>query len=181
MKQNLVYVAAMALALVFTGCNEEKATEAETTTTNETLDEKMERLSAEEVINNPNTANQQDINAEAAIPVLSFEKPEHDFGTIKPGEVVKHTFTFKNTGKAPLVIESATASCGCTVPQWPREPIAPGETGKIEVQFDSKGKFGQQAKQVTIRANTQPNITTLTIKGNIPGSPDNSQGPVRAN
>lgn len=126
----------------------------------------QEDLKASDVINNPNTANPQEVPAGPA-PKMAFGESVFDFGNIKPGAVVKHTFSFKNEGDAPLIIESASASCGCTVPQWPRDPIAPGAAGKIDVEFNSQGKTGQQNKLITIRANTQPNITELTIKANI--------------
>lgn len=127
---------------------------------------KEEDLSANDLINNPNTANPHEVPA-GPLPKMTFTESAFDFGNIKQGDKVKHTFTFKNTGDAPLIIENASASCGCTVPQWPREPIAPGKEGKIEVEFNSAGKMGQQSKQISIRANTQPNITELTIKTNI--------------
>jgi hypothetical protein len=127
---------------------------------------KEEDLSAADLINNPNTANPHEVPA-GPLPKMTFAESSFDFGNIKQGEKVKHTFMFKNTGEAPLIIENASASCGCTVPQWPRKPIAPGEEGKIDVEFNSAGKSGQQSKQISIRANTQPNITELTIKTNI--------------
>ncbi len=97
-------------------------------------------------------------------PVMSFTETEHDFGTINEGDVVEHTFAFTNTGKAPLVIVSAKGSCGCTVPQWPKEPIAPGATGEMLVKFNSNGKPNQQTKQVTITANTEAGKEILKIK-----------------
>lgn len=107
----------------------------------------------------------ENVNTDGKIPQFSFAQNEHDFGTIKEGDVINHTFQFTNTGDAPLVISNATASCGCTVPSWPKAPIAPGETGKIEVKFDSSGKPNQQTKNITITANTNPAVTTLKIKG----------------
>lgn len=94
-----------------------------------------------------------------------------DFGEITEGEKVNHVFAFKNTGSEPLVISNAKGSCGCTVPDWPREPILPGESGEIKVQYDSKGK-GQpegraESKRVTITANTDPANSYLTIKGKV--------------
>ncbi|MBK6611264.1 MAG: DUF1573 domain-containing protein [Sphingobacteriales bacterium] len=97
---------------------------------------------------------------------------EHDWGNIKEGEVVNHTFKFKNTGKEPLIISSAKGSCGCTVPSFPKEPIAPGATSEIKVEFNSKGKKNQQTKTVTINANTDPNPTRLTIKSNVIPDPN---------
>ncbi|MFC5272135.1 DUF1573 domain-containing protein [Adhaeribacter terreus] len=164
MKTRLIY-ALLVLFGFFATVSCDKKGENNTATTNHN-EATAEDLSASDLINNPNTANPEVVTTGPA-PVMSFEKYEHDFGDIKPGDVVKHTFNFKNTGEAPLIIESATASCGCTVPSYPKEPIAPGQSGKIDVQFDSKGKTGQQNKQISIRSNTQPNITELTIKTNI--------------
>ncbi|HBH23766.1 MAG TPA: hypothetical protein DDY13_10125 [Cytophagales bacterium] len=96
---------------------------------------------------------------------IKFDDAEFDFGTIKEGDVVEHTFKFVNDGEEPLIIQKATASCGCTVPSWPKEPISPGESGEIQVRFDSKGKPNQQTKRITITANTNPPVTRLTIKG----------------
>ncbi len=131
---------------------------------------------ANPTIDNPNVVAETEVPNPNA-PVMTFAKAEHDFGDIKPGDVVKHTFEFTNTGKSPLLIENATASCGCTTPNWTKEPVAPGATGTIEVQFDSHGKSGIQNKEVAVRANTAPSITKVSIKTNI--LPDGSQGPVR--
>jgi hypothetical protein len=100
-------------------------------------------------------------------PEMSFEHQTHDFGKITEGESVEHTFKFKNTGVGDLVISSCTASCGCTVPQWPREPIAPGKSGEIKVVFNSAGKGGLVSKDITILANTNPVKTVLQIKVDI--------------
>ncbi|WP_106794495.1 DUF1573 domain-containing protein [Aquimarina sp. Aq78] len=100
----------------------------------------------------------------ADYPVMTFTKTEHDFGTINEGDVVEHKFAFTNTGKAPLVIVSAKGSCGCTVPEWPKDPIAPGATGEMLVKFNSNGKPNQQTKQVTITANTETGKEILKIK-----------------
>jgi hypothetical protein len=96
---------------------------------------------------------------------IDFENIEYDFGTINEGDIVEHTFTFTNTGSTPLLVEKATASCGCTVPKWPNDPIPVGSTGEIQVRFDSKNKPNQQIKTITITANTDPAITRLRIKG----------------
>lgn len=98
---------------------------------------------------------------------MTFENKEFDFGTVKEGEVVEHVYKFKNTGDKPLNIKNAKGSCGCTVPQWPKAPIAPGATGEINVRFDSNKKPGRQSKTVTITANTNPAQTVLTIKGEV--------------
>ncbi len=122
-------------------------------------------LTARELIANPATAsNESGVDPEAKVPVMEFESTIHDFGTIVEGEKVSHVFKFKNTGKVPLVIQNASASCGCTVPEWPKEAIAPGGSGQIRVEFDSKGKSGAQNKAISVLANTQPSNTTLEIK-----------------
>ncbi|WP_025743621.1 DUF1573 domain-containing protein [Aquimarina pacifica] len=100
-------------------------------------------------------------------PVMAFAETEHDFGTINEGDVVEHKFEFTNTGKAPLVIVSAKGSCGCTVPEWPKEPIAPGATGEMLVKFNSNGKPNQQTKQVTITANTEAGKEIIKIKASV--------------
>ena len=97
-------------------------------------------------------------------PVISFDKKIWDFGTITDGEVVEHTFRFTNTGTNDLIISNASASCGCTIPEWPKEPIAPGEKGEIKVEFNSNGKKDMVTKDITILANTNPVKTILQIK-----------------
>ncbi len=115
-------------------------------------------------------------STEPAVPAgplttLKFTEETYDFGEVMEGEKVNHKYTFTNTGSEPLIISNAKGSCGCTVPNWPRNPIAPGETADIDVTFDSKGKGkvggNLQSKRVTITANTDPANTYLTIKGKV--------------
>jgi hypothetical protein len=80
---------------------------------------------------------------------------------------VNYNFTFTNNGTSDLVIASAKGSCGCTVPDWPKRPIKPGETSEIKVEFNSTGKKGKQHKKVTIVANTQPSKNVIAIQGNV--------------
>lgn len=108
-----------------------------------------------------------EVQPDGPLPSFEFTDVDHDFGTINEGDIVDHVFTFANNGDAPLIISSATASCGCTVPQWPREPIPVGGTGEIKVQFNSRKKPGIQNKTVTITANTFPKISRLKIKANV--------------
>jgi hypothetical protein len=112
-------------------------------------------------------------------PVLTFENTEFDFGTTNEGDIVNHTFLFRNTGKSPLVIDKATASCGCTVPDWPRHAIGIGETGEIKVRFDTKNKPNQQIKTISITANTEPTLTRLRIKGFVTPKNQQTAGPVK--
>lgn len=96
---------------------------------------------------------------------ISFKETEvHDFGTINEGDTVEHTYAFTNTGELPLVINNTTASCGCTTPDWPREPIAPGAESSVKVRFNSRGKAGEQRKTVTVYANTNPATTDISFK-----------------
>jgi len=101
------------------------------------------------------------------IPKMVFTDTNFDFGTIKEGDKVTHVFTFKNEGQGDLIIASATASCGCTLPSYPHEVKHPGDTGTISVTFDSSNKTGKVVKTVTITCNTQPDNKFLTINANI--------------
>jgi hypothetical protein len=159
MKKNILIAAAFALFWT-AGCEQKKA---ETTDTVEVATD-----AGATPVHNPNVTNAEQVTTTADGPMMSFRETTHDFGSLKEGEVVKHTFTFTNTGKSPLVIESASSTCGCTVPEVPKEPVAPGAEGKIEVQFNSAGKGGtQQMKVISIKANTQPEITQINIKANV--------------
>jgi hypothetical protein len=97
-------------------------------------------------------------------PKFSFNETAWDFGKITEGDRVEHTFKFKNVGESDLIISNCSASCGCTIPNWPKEPIAPGESGTIKVEFNSAGKSDLVTKDVTILANTNPVKTMLQIK-----------------
>jgi hypothetical protein len=101
------------------------------------------------------------------LPEIKFEEEEFDFGMITQGEKVSHAFTFKNVGKGNLVISGASGSCGCTVPEWPKEPIKPGESGRINVVFSSEGKRGLQEKTITVLTNCEPATRVIRIKTEI--------------
>jgi hypothetical protein len=119
---------------------------------------------------------------------ITFEADEFNFGTIKQNDIVNHEFVFTNTGKEPLVITESHGSCGCTVPQWPKEPIKKGEKAVIKVTFNSAGKMGMQDKTVTITSNAKTNPKVLHLKGtvltkeeaesNTPFKKDNSFSPM---
>ncbi|MBC5774485.1 DUF1573 domain-containing protein [Pontibacter sp. KCTC 32443] len=181
MKKNLIYTFAMAVALMATSCNQENTADTATAT------DATAAPATETTVDNPNIATTEQAAATPAnpnAPVITFKETVYDFGTVKQGEVVNHTFTFTNTGKEPLIIENASASCGCTVPEWTKTPIAPGETGEVKVQFNSTGKAGQQSPMVTIRANTDPNITQVSLKGTVEASSiptAGAEGPVKRN
>ncbi|MBC7426616.1 MAG: DUF1573 domain-containing protein [Bacteroidia bacterium] len=105
--------------------------------------------------------------AKAAVPTkdyeITFESKEHDFGTINEGASVTYTFTFTNTGRQPIVIQSATAGCGCTTPVFSPEPVMPGKTGSITVTFNSTGKGGVQKKGVEIKYLAGTDVITDTV------------------
>lgn len=134
-----------------------------------------ENAQASTEMNNGSAEN--NMAAASGTPEFTFSEENHDFGTIEEGTIAKYDFEFTNTGDAPLIITNASGSCGCTVPQWPREPIAPGETGKIHVEFNSNNRTGNQTKQVTLSANTVPNKKVLRISALVNPKPKaDSQG-----
>ncbi len=96
---------------------------------------------------------------------MLFEQPEYDFGEVKQGTIVKHSFKFKNIGRVPLLISDARATCGCTVPEWPKEAVPVGGEGVISAKFDTQGKLNNQTKEITITANTHPTETKIVLKG----------------
>lgn len=98
---------------------------------------------------------------------MSFAEQVFDFGIVDEGDLVEHEFSFINTGKLPLIISTANSTCGCTVPEWPKEPIEPGESASVMVRFNTLGKPNNQTKPVSIFANTYPNETKVYLKGNV--------------
>lgn len=112
-------------------------------------------------------------------PEITFEKEVHDFGKMKQYGDASTEFKFTNTGTEPLIISNARGSCGCTVPQWPKTPIKPGESSAIKVKYDSK-RIGPINKSVTITSNAsnEPN-TVIRIKGNIEAAPQGNSAPVK--
>lgn len=105
----------------------------------------------------------------ATITQIGFENETVNFGTIKEGEKFEHKFIFKNTGTKPLIISQSWGACGCTVPDWPKAPIAPGQTASIDVIFNSTGKVGHQEKHVYVAANIPTKKITLTLMGEVIG------------
>jgi hypothetical protein len=98
---------------------------------------------------------------------ISFAETTFDFGTVEEGTVVTHVYTFTNIGNEPLILADLRGSCGCTVPQWPREPIGPGESASITVEFNSKNKMGKRSQKVTITANTNPPQSFIYLMGEV--------------
>jgi hypothetical protein len=114
------------------------------------------------------------------LPVAQFERVEHDFGTITEGKKVTYTYKLTNSGEAPLIIQSAQPSCGCTVPTYSQEPIPVGGTGFVTAEFDTSGKPGINNKTITVTANTWPKVTTLRFKAMVTPTADaGANGPVK--
>ena len=105
---------------------------------------------------------------------MIFTETEFDFGTINQGTAVEHVFKFTNTGEAPLVIVNAKSSCGCTVPTYPKTPVAPGDSAEMLVKFNGSGK-NQVSKTVTITANTETGTEKIKIKAFV--NPKAGSGP----
>lgn len=119
------------------------------------------------LVNNPRSANGTDTVSAAMKPTMEFVDTLHDFGVLHEGETVSYDFSFVNKGKTPLIITNAAGSCGCTVPDYPHEPIAPGKPVNLKVTFNSTGKEGTQNKSVTIHTNTMRSIHMLYIKADV--------------
>jgi len=141
MKKSIFILAAVAL-VSFTSCKENAA----------------------DKVNEENVASAAERDAESGkAPIMTFAETEFDFGTIDQGTPQEHIFTFTNTGDADLIIVDAKSSCGCTVPEFTKEPVAPGATGEMLVKFNGSGK-NQVSKTVTITANTKAGKETIKIK-----------------
>jgi len=170
---NLLTVLVIATVFAFTSCKEKAADDANATVATEgTTDAALATDGSTLNAADPMTV------SEPVTPVptgpltsIKFEQDSYNWGKVMDGDKVTHVFKFKNTGKEPLIISNAKGSCGCTVPEWPKDAIAPGKSGEIKVIFDSKGKGGvggkDDTKKVTITANTDPADTYLTIKGKV--------------
>ena len=114
-----------------------------------------------DLIRNPQSA--QGYDDKQAMPVLTFDSDIHDFGRLSAGESISYSFHFRNTGNADLVISGCSATCGCTIADYPKQRIAPGGEGYITVTFKSAGKSGQQFQEVTVVSNAQPSRAKLKI------------------
>ncbi|MCC6463428.1 MAG: DUF1573 domain-containing protein [Saprospiraceae bacterium] len=115
------------------------------------------------MVRNPASANLPlDTNQLARI---TYAESEFEFGEVKEGDIVEHQFKFTNTGKVPLIILNARSSCGCTIPEWPHDPVPPGASGVITAKFNTEGKIREQKKLIYITANTYPNETKVALHG----------------
>lgn len=130
-----------------------------------TCSESKDKQLDADIVNNPISAD--DTSSKEGVPMMVFDKDVHEFGRVYEGEKVTYAFRFQNTGTGDLIIRSASGSCGCTVPEYPKEPIKPGQEGYIRVSFDSRGRIGHNEKQVTLIANTIPNNTVISITADV--------------
>lgn len=125
-------------------------------------------LNAAELVNNPKQADGTVSKDTSEYPIFHFEEATtFDFGTLQEGEKVQHKFIFTNTGKTPLLINNAQASCGCTASDFSKTAIAPGQKGWVKVIYDSYNRPGSFQKTVTVFANTYPNTLLLTVIGDV--------------
>ena len=114
---------------------------------------------------NLENAKERDAEISKGSAVIGFDKTEYDFGTITEGDLVNGTFKVYNKGKTDLVITNARASCGCTVPEWPKEAIKPGDSAQVKFKFNSRFRRGKQHKTITLQTNTEKVTEVLQIKG----------------
>lgn len=157
------FLAGILLIAFFVSCGSEEVSNNEKRLSG--VVQETSGVSNADLIRNPASA--RGTSAGSAVPVVTFEPAEFDFGTVQEGEIVDHTFEFSNTGDGPLIISRATSGCGCTVPAWPRAPILPGESGEIKVRFDSNNRTGARRQTITVEANTNPPQTNVFLVGNV--------------
>ena len=100
-------------------------------------------------------------------PKIVFSEDRHEFGDIIQGDVIEHVFEFTNSRNAPLVLQDVKTTCGCTVPEWPRTPLAPGATAELKVKFNSAGKIGIQNKVITVISNATNQTSRVMIVTNV--------------
>jgi Protein of unknown function (DUF1573) len=121
------------------------------------------------LVNNPHSANGLDTATYNAKATMDFKDTLHNFGNVQQGEMVQYEFEFTNNGKSPLIISSATGSCGCTVADYPHDPVMPGKSAAMKTMFSSAGKSGHQEKSITIVTNAKRPVYMLYIKADVYG------------
>lgn len=154
----------LAAGITIISCNEaDKTSETsnEASTTTQAASEATPTATAPSTVATPDP---NQIDPANLTTIQWLDGADRDFGKMNEGENLDVSFRFKNTGSKPLVISNVTASCGCTVPETPKKPYAPGETGVIKASFNSAGKPNMQSKQVNVFANTDPAMTTLVFR-----------------
>lgn len=152
-----IFILPLFIPTFFLACNND----------NEKADLDKKDLLSTDMVVNPNSAAGVDTTAMNAMPVLVFKDTIYDFGNMREGEVGSYDFEFNNAGNSPLIITSASGSCGCTVPEYPREPIQPGKGGIMKVKFNTADKTGHQEKSVSVVTNSTRGTHTLYIKADV--------------
>lgn len=148
--KRILFACSLPLVFVLVSCDEKKDT----------------RVTADIVTNSQTAEGKSDL----PVSKIRFEEDTFRFGEVLEGEKVSHAFRFSNIGNNDLVIASASGSCGCTVPEWPKEPIKPGQSGVINVVFDSERRAGKAEKSVTVYANTEPSKHMIYLSGFVKGN-----------
>ncbi|MGB0402587.1 MAG: DUF1573 domain-containing protein [Salibacteraceae bacterium] len=151
---------------------------------------KVKRSIKSTVASNPRVNNQNQFNDDLSVAIdpekdqgsssnynfkkttMAWDNESHNFGTVKQHTENTHVFTFTNTGSEPLIIQNAQGSCGCTVPDYPKEPIMPGSSGEIKVKYSPGTQIGGQTKTVAITSNTEPGVMNLYITADVEEAPD---------
>jgi hypothetical protein len=146
-KNSIVGIVLLSLSLAFVSCKENATSKIEDT--------------------NLETAKERDAKISLGSAIIEFDTKDYDFGTVKEGVIVEGVFKVANKGKTDLVITDASASCGCTVPEWPKDAIKPGDSAEIKFSFNSKGRTGKQSKTITLQTNTANVTETLRIAGTV--------------
>lgn len=118
----------------------------------------------DKIAKEPGTQNMPVIKDSTTVQIIDSS---YNFGKVTDGEIVEYNFRFKNTGNKPLIIVNTAASCGCTVPEKPDQPVLPGETGFIKVKFDSHNRVGQAHKTIMVTSNANPPFTDLVLTGEV--------------
>lgn len=116
---------------------------------------------------NLETAKERDSKISLGSPIIEFDTTEYDFGTIVEGEIIDGVFKVTNKGKVDLVITGVQPSCGCTTPNWTKDPIKPGDVGEIKFSFNSNGRVGKQHKSITITSNAEKVTETVRLTGTV--------------
>lgn len=144
-KNSIVFIALLSLA--FVSCKDNASAKIDST--------------------NLESAKERDAKISLGSAIIEFDTRNYDFGTVNEGDVVEGIFKVANKGKTDLIITSASASCGCTVPEWPKDAIKPGDAAEIKFSFNSKGRTGKQSKTITLQTNTENVTETLRISGTV--------------
>ena len=166
---NLFAVIALVTVFAFTSCKEKAEGDAAATTDTAAATAPAADPNAPVAVT-PGTDPTAAVAPATPVPTgptttLKFDEETYDWGKVMDGDKVTHVFKFKNTGNEPLIISNAKGSCGCTVPEWPKEPVAPGAEATIRVKFNSAGKEGEQNKTVTLQVNTVSHSEQLLLNG----------------